>query len=142
MKLQYTRAAYSEHIQLRVTLDLLFASTVHCLTYFLKSSLTIIASASLSIFFSDPSADYYYSDTGSGAAGYISLEDDFYSFSRICRKDPPTLCSKQQEAWGLHSVSALFWQSAHHLEFSRALHGISTESTRTILVSTRQDLKE
>ena len=30
-------------------------------------------------------------------------------------QDPLTLCSKQQVAWGLHSVSALFLQkSAHH----------------------------
>jgi hypothetical protein len=33
--------------------------------------------ASLSIFFSNPSADYKYSDTGSGAAGYISSGDVF-----------------------------------------------------------------
>jgi hypothetical protein len=39
-----------------------------------------ITPASLSIFFSDPSADYKYSDTGLGAAGYISLEDVFKFF--------------------------------------------------------------
>jgi hypothetical protein len=33
--------------------------------------------ASLSIFFLDPSADYKYSGTGSGAAGYMSSENIF-----------------------------------------------------------------
>jgi hypothetical protein len=32
---------------------------------------------SLSIFFLNPNADYKYSDTGSGAAGYISSGDVF-----------------------------------------------------------------
>jgi hypothetical protein len=36
--------------------------------------------ASLSIFFSNPSADYKYSDTGSRAAGLISSEDVFKFF--------------------------------------------------------------
>jgi hypothetical protein len=35
---------------------------------------------SLSIFFSDPSANYKYSDIGSGAARYISSEDIFKFF--------------------------------------------------------------
>jgi hypothetical protein len=34
----------------------------------------------LSIFFSDPSSDYKYSDIGSGATGYISSEDVFLNF--------------------------------------------------------------
>ena len=36
-------------------------------------------------------------------------------FEKELKQDPPTLCSKQQEARGLHLVSALFFQkSAHH----------------------------
>jgi hypothetical protein len=49
---------------------------IHCSTYFRTSSRTITP-ASLSIFFTDPNADYKYSDTGSGAVGYISSEDAF-----------------------------------------------------------------
>jgi hypothetical protein len=49
---------------------------IHCSTYFLTSSQTITP-ASLNIFFTDPSADYKYSDIGLEAAGYISLEDAF-----------------------------------------------------------------
>jgi hypothetical protein len=49
---------------------------IHCSTNFLTSSQTITP-ASLSIFFTDPRTDYKYSDTGSGAAGYISSEDAF-----------------------------------------------------------------
>jgi hypothetical protein len=47
-----------------------------------KQSLIIISggysATSMSIFFSDPSADYKYSDIGSGAAGYISSGNVFY----------------------------------------------------------------
>jgi hypothetical protein len=40
--------------------------------------------------------------------------------TRNWRQDPLTLCSKQQEARGLHSVSVLFWKSAHHSKISRS----------------------
>jgi hypothetical protein len=53
---------------------------INCPTYFLTSSRTI-APASLSIFFLDPSVDYRYSDTGSGATGYI-FSDDAFKFLR------------------------------------------------------------
>jgi hypothetical protein len=79
--------------------------------------------ASLSIFFLDLSADYKYSDTGSGAAGYMSSGDVFYFFLRNYREDPLTLCSKQQEAWGLHSVSALFQKVHTTRRPQEALHG-------------------
>jgi hypothetical protein len=46
--------------------------------------------ASLSIFFSDPSADYKYSDAGSGAGGYISLEDVFKFFIKELQKRTST----------------------------------------------------
>jgi hypothetical protein len=36
------------------------------------------SAASLSIFFSDPNADYKYSDISLGAAGYISSGNIFY----------------------------------------------------------------
>ena len=114
---------------------------VHCSTYFLTSS-RAITPASLSIFFTDPSADYKYSDTDSGATEYISSEDVFIPFSRIYRKDLPTLCPKQQESRRLHSVSALFWKVHTTRRSQEALHGFTQENTRTTLVPTRQDLKE
>jgi hypothetical protein len=76
-----------------------------------------------------------------GAAGYISSEEIF-SFLMIKIQDPPTLCSKYQEARGLHSVSALF-QKVHTTQRSQeALHGFTQESTWTKLVPTQQDLKK
>jgi ABC-type microcin C transport system permease subunit YejB len=49
-----------------------------------KRSLIIVLgdypAASLSILFSNSSVDYKYSDTGLGAAGYISSEDVFKFF--------------------------------------------------------------
>jgi hypothetical protein len=42
--------------------------------------------ASLSIFFSDPSANYLYSDICSGAAGYISSDDVFKFFAKELHK--------------------------------------------------------
>jgi hypothetical protein len=37
------------------------------------------------------------------------------TFSFLAQKiqDPLSFCSKQQEAWGLHSVSAIFFENAH-----------------------------
>jgi hypothetical protein len=62
--------------------------------------------------------------------------------TRNWRQDPLTLCSKQQEARGLHSMSALSWKVHTTRRFQEALHVYSQESTWMKLVSTRQDLEE
>ena len=55
-----------------------FACDSDSLTCLLTSSRTTTTTlASLSIFFLDPCLKYKYSDTGSGAAGYISSTDIF-----------------------------------------------------------------
>jgi hypothetical protein len=67
----------------------------------------------------------------------------FFIFpGKFAEKDPPTLCSKQQKARGLHSMSALFRKVHTTRRFQEALQGYSQESTRTTLVSTRQDLEK
>jgi hypothetical protein len=94
--------------------------------------------ASLSIFFSDLSADYKYSDTGLGAAGYMSSGDVFYFSWEIIEKTLQLFVPTR----GLHSVSVLF-QKVHTTRRSQEpLHDFTQESTRTKLVPTQQDLKK
>jgi hypothetical protein len=63
---------------------------------------------SLSIYFSDSSANYKYSDIGSGAARYISSKDIFKFFV----KEPFVPNSKRFR--GLHPMGTLFSKSTHH----------------------------
>ena len=59
----------------------------------------------------------------------------FYQTTQI--QDPPTFCSKQQEARGLHSVRVHFFQkSARHQEDffkTELLYGLTTKRSRTEL---------
>jgi hypothetical protein len=62
--------------------------------------------------------------------------------AEISKIDPPAFYAKQQEARGLYSVSALSRKVHTTRRSQEALHGFSQESTRTMFVSTRQDLEE
>jgi hypothetical protein len=76
--------------------------------------------ASLSIFFSDPSADYKYSDIGSGDVRYISSRNVFYFSWEICRKRPSNSFLFQTARGSEATIRCTFPKSARHSKISRS----------------------
>jgi hypothetical protein len=92
---------------------------IHYSTYFLTHS-QIITPTSLSIFFSNPSADYKYSDIGSGAAGYISSADASKIFDKELKTRPSNSLFQIARSSGATLSECTFPKSAHHSKISRS----------------------
>jgi hypothetical protein len=67
----------------------------------------------------------------------------FFIFPRkFVEEDPPTLCSKQPEARGLHSVSVLFFGKCTSLEDFKKRYMVTLKKALERSFSARQDLEK
>ena len=126
VKLQYTWAAYSEHILL--PRQLAFTLREHCTLPHLLSD-----KQSSNNFFSIPEYILFRSQCRLlvlrhrlMGCGIHILRGCFLFFFKNSRKRPSNFLSQTTICSGATLSECTFQESAHHLEFSRALHDFST----------------